>query len=449
MVKVSVLIPVYNVEQYLRQCLSSVINQTLKEIEVICVDDGSTDSSGEILDEYASMDSRIKVVHNANAGYGSAMNCALGMACGEYIGILESDDFAEPGMYEFLYREAAAHQLDCIKSNYYKYSESGREYYEVLKDFPYHKVFSQYELMDKFNTAIMGIWAGIYRREFLLKNHICFLETPGASYQDLSFWFKVYVSAERSYFTKEAFINYRTDNFDSSVKSKDKVYFICDEIAECKDYLQRCGCDREVFYPYVIRVMHQAYIWNANRIAFCHLEGFLRKIVPEMRKDKRSKYMDLSLFSEGEWKDFEYITERPEEYVRMKYNASLQASADNESIYARALLEYLCSRDLYIYGAGKVGKRLETLLRQNEYRNRYGFLVSEKEDADEEHNINHIGEAGIHRDRLVVIAVGDRAQRIEMASTAKENGFEDVFVFDHTLGVLCSKVSEPEERKSR
>lgn len=440
MVKVSVLIPVYNVEKYLRQCLSSVVSQTLKEIEIICIDDGSTDSSGKILDEYAAQDSRIKVIHKANAGYGNSMNRAMEMACGEYIGILESDDFAEPDMYDFLYRKAVENKLDCIKSNYYRYSENGREYYEILKNFEYDKVFSQYEMMEKFNTAIMGIWAGIYRREFLLENNIRFLETPGASYQDLSFWFKVYVSAKRCYFTKEAFINYRTDNSNSSVKSKDKVYFICDEIAECKKYLQRSGCDLNVFYPHAIKVMYQAYTWNATRISFCHLESFIDKILPEMRQDKRSKYMDPSLFTEWEWRDFEYLTELPEEYVRLKYNALLQMSADNESIYVRALLKYLCSRNIYIYGAGKVGKRLEALLKQNEYGNRYGFLVSEKEDEDEHHNIKYIGDALLHRDWLVVIAVADRAQRIEMASMARKNGFEDIFVFDNTLGALCSKV---------
>ena len=86
--KVSVIIPVYNVEKYLRECLDSVINQTLKDIEIICVDDGSTDSSGKILDEYAQKDKRIKVIHQENQGLGAAHNVGIDLAKGEYIGFV-------------------------------------------------------------------------------------------------------------------------------------------------------------------------------------------------------------------------------------------------------------------------------------------------------------------------------------------------------------------------
>ncbi len=96
MSKISVLIPVFNVERYLKQCLDSIIGQSFQEIEVICVDDGSSDRSGAILDEYAQADSRIKVIHKKNTGYGNSMNAAIDSARGDYIAIIESDDFAEP-----------------------------------------------------------------------------------------------------------------------------------------------------------------------------------------------------------------------------------------------------------------------------------------------------------------------------------------------------------------
>ena len=99
--KVSVVVPVYNVEKYLRQCLDSLVNQTLKEIEIICVDDGSVDSSKEIIREYIQKDQRVKLIaKEKNSGYGNSMNQGFDMASGEYIGILESDDFAELTMYE-------------------------------------------------------------------------------------------------------------------------------------------------------------------------------------------------------------------------------------------------------------------------------------------------------------------------------------------------------------
>ena len=115
MPKVSVIIPVYNVENYLRQCLDSVVNQTLSDIEIICVDDGSTDNSGKILDEYATKDSRIKVIHKENGGYGKAMNVGLDNAIGEYIGIVEPDDYIALDMYETLYNIAKEKDLDFSK----------------------------------------------------------------------------------------------------------------------------------------------------------------------------------------------------------------------------------------------------------------------------------------------------------------------------------------------
>ncbi|HIU67085.1 MAG TPA: glycosyltransferase, partial [Candidatus Caccomorpha excrementavium] len=111
-VKVSVVVPVCNVEQYLRECLDSIMGQTLREIEIICVNDGSSDSCMDILREYAQADTRIKVINKVNAGYGHTMNLGIDMAQGEYIGIVESDDFVVPEMYQELYDIATAHDLD-------------------------------------------------------------------------------------------------------------------------------------------------------------------------------------------------------------------------------------------------------------------------------------------------------------------------------------------------
>ena len=103
MPKVSIVIPVYNVEKYLRDCLDSVCNQTLKDIEIICVDDGSTDASGIILDEYAEMDDRFRIIHKKNEGYGKAVNIGMAAVKAPYVGIVESDDMLVPYMYENLY----------------------------------------------------------------------------------------------------------------------------------------------------------------------------------------------------------------------------------------------------------------------------------------------------------------------------------------------------------
>ena len=102
MAKVSVIVPVYNVQEYLAECMESILTQTLQDIEIICVDDGSTDRCVEMLDDYARQDQRVKVIHKSNTGYGNTMNVGMRAAEGEYIGIVESDDRILPNFYERL-----------------------------------------------------------------------------------------------------------------------------------------------------------------------------------------------------------------------------------------------------------------------------------------------------------------------------------------------------------
>ena len=128
MIKISVIIPVYNVEQYLRECLESVINQTLSELEIICINDGSTDSSLDILREYEQKDNRIIVINKDNEGQAAARNIGISMAKGEYIGFLDSDDYIDSNFYEKLYNAAKKYKADIACTNLYRFSDSKRYY---------------------------------------------------------------------------------------------------------------------------------------------------------------------------------------------------------------------------------------------------------------------------------------------------------------------------------
>ncbi|MBQ2406037.1 MAG: glycosyltransferase, partial [Lachnospiraceae bacterium] len=121
-IKVSIIVPVCNVERYLSECLDSVIHQTLDDIEIICVNDGSTDNSLKILREYEKKDARIKVVTKDNSGYGNTMNVGIDAAKGKYIGIVESDDYVEKNMFERLYETAELYQSEIVKSDHYIFS---------------------------------------------------------------------------------------------------------------------------------------------------------------------------------------------------------------------------------------------------------------------------------------------------------------------------------------
>lgn len=112
MSQISVIIPVYNVEKFLRRCLKSVINQTMSDLEIILVDDGSNDNSGEICDEYAKNDDRIIVIHKENGGLRSARNKGLDIATGEWITFVDSDDYIDTDMYEMLYSNAIEKEVD-------------------------------------------------------------------------------------------------------------------------------------------------------------------------------------------------------------------------------------------------------------------------------------------------------------------------------------------------
>ncbi|MCD7839743.1 MAG: glycosyltransferase, partial [Erysipelotrichaceae bacterium] len=224
MAKVSIIIPTYNVEEYLRECMDSVVNQTLKDIEIICINDGSTDSSLSILQEYADKDDRIIIIDKQNEGYGKGMNDGLDKATGEYIGIVEPDDFVDIHMYEDLYNKAKELDLDIIKADFYRFIHPENKplvatYNALSKDGTgYNQVVDPKEHPEIF-FYIMNTWSGIYKREMIEKYHIRHNTTPGASFQDNGFWFITMTRAERVYFVDKPYYMNRRDNPNSSVKN--------------------------------------------------------------------------------------------------------------------------------------------------------------------------------------------------------------------------------------
>lgn len=296
--------PACNVEKFLRECMDSVVNQTLKDIEIICIDDGSKDSTGDILDEYASKDKRVKVIHKPNSGYGHSMNIGLQNATGEYVGIIETDDFAELDMFEKLYDVAKRTEADVVKSNYYTYvsqPEAKSTYFEVLKEYNlYDKVFKPVDHQDIFCVR-PSIWTGIYRRQWLLDNEVCFTETPGASYQDLGFAFKVWASADRAVLVKDAYLHYRTDNANSSVKSAAKIYCVCDEYDEIERFLSKRENIKNILEKRVVALKYESYRWNLFRLAMEFKYAFLLTMNKEFSEAKEAGWFERNCFTEKAW----------------------------------------------------------------------------------------------------------------------------------------------------
>lgn len=276
MTKVSVIIPVYNVEKYLAQCLESVIAQEPEDMEIICVNDGSTDSCPEILKQYAQKDSRITIISQANAGYGAAVNAGLDAAKGEYVGIVESDDWAEPNMFQELYALAEEHQLDIIKADYYKYWSNGKnKLVKIGRDSEYNHVYALSP--QEYQGKIWGsIWSALYRREFLNAQKIRLLPTPGASYQDTSFIFKTNICARRIMLVNKAYLHYRQDNECSSVKNKSKIFCLCDEYDEIDEFLIRQKMQQWQTMADIRRL--EGCFWNLNRLSPKNRPLFIEKV---------------------------------------------------------------------------------------------------------------------------------------------------------------------------
>ena len=189
MPKVSVVLPVYNVEGYLPKCLDSLVSQTLRDIEVICVDDGSTDRSGAIIDEYAAKDGRFRAIHQANAGAGAARNVGMAAAVGEYLFFCDPDDWCGPEMLSGLVSRADKVEADVVLSGYVKVDgATGRILGEHMPSskWPCDGSFDGSKMRKwVFNLARHTVWDKLFRRSFVEREGIRFQEIP--RYNDMLF----------------------------------------------------------------------------------------------------------------------------------------------------------------------------------------------------------------------------------------------------------------------
>ena len=212
--KVSIIIPCYNVERYVRECVESVLNQSLRDIEIIIINDGSTDSTGEILREFAKSDSRIVLIEQENGGYGVAVNKGIAKAQGEYIGIVESDDFINPTMYEKLYAKAQETDTEVVKCNFFVYDSKS-----VTKNHTFNPKFQDLNLAldsafnprEEFKQIFLfhaSVWANLYESKFI--KGLKFFESTKV-YQDFPFAMEVLAKTNKMAIIKEPLYHYRME----------------------------------------------------------------------------------------------------------------------------------------------------------------------------------------------------------------------------------------------
>lgn len=302
MPKVSVILPSLNVAVYIRETIESVINQTLQEIEIICVDAGSTDGTLEILQEYAEKDSRIKIIHSDKKSYGYQMNIGMQAALGEYIGIVETDDYIERDMYEILYDTAAKNNADIVKSDFDMFTtmEDGRRLFcnyslKRLNQVVYDTVYSCDAYLDGKAKVECYIWNAVYKREFLEDFGVKFNETPGASFQDFGFKFQTSLFAKRIVAVNQSFYRYRRDNSGSSTYNPRTAEYNLRESKFLLSVLEGRGIEDKRVYSAVAKEITEYAFWP-------YVELLKWNQPAESTKDSFDEYRKLMrVFVDNEW----------------------------------------------------------------------------------------------------------------------------------------------------
>lgn len=242
---VSVIIPVYNVEEYLCKCVDSVINQTYKNLEIILVDDGSTDSSGRICDEYAGKDERIRVVHKNNSGPSNTRNVGLEHAKGKYIYFIDSDDYIEHNALALLVNTAESAEADLVFFDAHSFSDDGAEIQQgyVIKGNYIAK--SGYEILTELHNNKdyhCAIYLLLISRRLIVENEIKFLESAYCS-EDMLFTYQVYCTAQKATQCRQTLYHrrYRSGSIVTSKKSEQHFRSCRNVYEKTKDFSEHFG----------------------------------------------------------------------------------------------------------------------------------------------------------------------------------------------------------------
>ncbi len=319
--KMTILLPSLNVVSYIRECVESVLAQKLRDIEVICIDSGSTDGTLEALREFEAKDKRVRVLVAERKSYGLQMNMGLDAARGEYVGIVETDDWVPADMFSDLYKLAKADDLDFVKADFYRFKvrpdgSLDKAYNRLSNDASfYNRVLTPAEEPQCFKF-IMNTWSGIYKTDFLRRWNIRHNETPGASFQDNGFWFMTFARAERAMFVDRPYYMNRRDNPNSSVYSTSKVWAMRDEY----DYIRSLiAADPEALSPLIPLCTYFrfcGYYYNTvKRVAPEYRREFVAHFSEEFRALAQAHELDMSIFSKRETEVLYQVMYSPDRFV--------------------------------------------------------------------------------------------------------------------------------------
>ncbi len=422
MPKISIIVPVYNSEIYLEECLESIQYQTLQDIEIICVDDGSTDGSLNIMKQFEQKDSRFRVLHKENTGYGNSMNIGMDAAKGKYIGIVESDDWIPKDMMQILYECAEMNEVDFVKSDFYRFVHQAdgkvRTIYNRLTGDAkyYNRVLCPSDEIETFRF-VMNIWSGIYRTDFIKENRICFNETPGASFQDNGFWFQTFALADRVYFLNKPLYMNRRDNPLSSVNNKEKVYASCAEYDFIREWIIKELKGRKKYLYLCAEGRIRNYIFTINRIGDAFKADFYKRFCDDYKKLIEAEEIAETLLPDN-WK--QRITD-----ILANSEEACRKEMEFKNQYMNIIGKY---SDIVIYGAGRNARKVFQIINNIGERNRIAyFAVTEKERNPETlYDIPVVELASLpneFKENVLIIPAVREAVRQEVIDNILKSGF--------------------------
>lgn len=239
---ISVIVPVYNGEQFIHKCIDSILSQTFDDFELIIVDDGSSDNCAKICDEYAEKDSRVVVVHGTNKGVSIARNIGLAVATGEYVAFCDGDDYFKENLLERTYKTAVKNHSDVVSFNLQRMSETGTETENEQKEPEIIDLNDEnrFDFLYKVVTWQTKGWQAcrsIFRRQIIEENHILFCDTCNNFAEDLGFTLEHLLYAARIIFIDEYLYYYYDVRQDSMMNISKKVYKV-NEVNELSYYLK-------------------------------------------------------------------------------------------------------------------------------------------------------------------------------------------------------------------
>lgn len=288
--KISVIIPVYNSSTYLRKCLDSVVNQTLKDIEIIVINDGSTDDSKNIIEEYTVKYKNIIFIDQENKGIGKTRNIGIKKATGEYITFVDSDDYIKENMLEEYYKYAKKHNFDLVIGSYIKKINNKEIIFENNK-FKTGNVKTTPQIL---YLIEYGPWAKLYKREMLINNNIYFDEKR--KYEDMPFVSKALLKSKLIGQITEPYYCYIIHNNSETTTMDKRVFDILDILKEIKDYYKREYYLRDeldyVIIDKVTTYMLQQRVQKDNKLRIEFINAgyaFLNKNIKNWRGNKYYK----------------------------------------------------------------------------------------------------------------------------------------------------------------